>query len=262
MSLVSQQQIDQFHELGYFLTDVVIETPMLDAMAAEMERVYQEHLATARASGDAAKIAAASSARAYAPFHTMSEVGAECVKHPIYLDLCRAFIGPDADLYYNQITTKYPDPGRGKIFGWHQDSGYTRTIPQAYITCWTAITDSTLDNGTIWVIPGSHKWGVQPHVRVADTPEKWGGLEAVFDDESGAIPVEVKAGQVACFSSLTLHRSGPNTSQTLRRGFVPQYHVPGVVREETGEPFGDQWPVLRDGKRVDVPVFSGLLAAK
>lgn len=257
MSLITEQQKDQFHELGYFLTDVVIEKNLLEAMALEMERVYQEKVAEARRTGNAEKVRAALEARSHSPFHTMSAVGAEFVKHPIYLDLCRAFIGPDADLYYNQITTKYPE--LGKIFGWHQDSGYSTTIPLAYITCWTAITDATVDNGTIWVIPGSHKWGVLPHESVADTPEKWGGKEAVFSDESGAIPVEVKAGQVACFSSLTLHRSGPNTTNTLRRGFVPQYHVPGVVLTETGKPWGDQWPVLRNNQRHDVPVFSRLL---
>jgi hypothetical protein len=41
MSLVTQQQIAQFHEEGYFLTAVVIEPSTLDAMCVEMERVFQ-----------------------------------------------------------------------------------------------------------------------------------------------------------------------------------------------------------------------------
>lgn len=257
MSLISQQQIDQFHEEGYFLTDVVLEPSTLDAMCEEMERVFQENVTAARKTGNEAAEKAALAARAIAPFHVRSDVAAELVKHPIYLDMCRAFIGPDVDLYYNQITTKYPEGG--KIFGWHQDSGYTTTNAPSYITCWTAITDATIDNGTIWVIPGSHKWGILPHEAQEETPDKFGGVDAVFEDESGAIPVEAKAGQIACFSSLTLHRSGPNTSDTLRRAYVPQYHTPGATLVKTGKPFGDQWPVLRDNQRVDVPVSSGML---
>lgn len=259
MSLINQQQIDQFHDIGYLITDVVFTPSELQAMADEMERVYQADLAAARASGDAQKVAEAKGRRAYTPFHTMSDVAAEFAKAPIYLDLCRAFVGPDADLYYNQATTKPPE--RGRIFSWHQDSGYTVTSPLEYITCWTAITDATLDNGCVWVIPGSHKMGLLPHIDEPETDDTYGGMTAQFDDDSGAIPVPVKAGQVACFSSLTLHRSGPNVSNTLRRGFVPQYHVPGVTLTETGQLFGDQWPVMRDNVRVDVPVRSGLLAS-
>ena len=45
--------------------------------------------------------------------------------------------------------------------------------------------------------------------------------------------------------------SGPNTSRnSMRRGYVPQYHVPGVILKKTGKPVGDQFPVLRNGLRV------------
>lgn len=259
MGMISAQQIEQFHEIGYFVTDVAFDVQQLTAMADDMERVHDADVAAAVAAGNADEIAAAQDRRAYAPFHTMSDAAAEFCKAPVYLDMCRALIGPDADLYYNQAATKMPELGR--IFKWHQDSGYTETEPLAYLTCWTAITDSNLENGCIWVIPGSHKWGVLPHVNEDEDSANYGARVAQFDDESGAIPVEMKAGQVACFSSLTLHRSGPNTSDTLRRGYVPQYHTPDVVMKSTGERFGDQWPVLRDGERIDVPVTSGLLAS-
>ena len=77
-------------------------------------------------------------------------------------------------------------------------------------------------------------------------------LRAKFLDDSGAVPVEMKAGQVAIFSSLTLHMSGPNTSNnSTRRGYVPQYHVPDVILKKTGQPIGDQFPVLRNGHRIN-----------
>jgi phytanoyl-CoA hydroxylase len=71
----------------------------------------------------------------------------------------------------------------------------------------------------------------------------------VVEDESDAIPVEMQPGQVAVFSSLMLHKSGPNTSGEIRRGFVPQYHHPGAILASSGEPWGDRYPVLRGGRR-------------
>ena len=48
-----------------------------------------------------------------------------------------------------------------------------------------------------------------------------------------------------------LHKSGPNTTtNSYRRGFVPQYHVPGVCLKGTGELFGEQVPILRNGQLV------------
>ena len=65
------------------------------------------------------------------------------------------------------------------------------------------------------------------------------------------MPVEMRAGQVAVFSSLMFHKSGPNISHDRTRyGFIPQYHVPGVILKRSGQPIGDQFPVLRNSKIV------------
>jgi ectoine hydroxylase-related dioxygenase (phytanoyl-CoA dioxygenase family) len=114
-----------------------------------------------------------------------------------------------------------------------------------YITCWTAIGRTYIDNGCIWVLPKSHKLGLVEHV--------WNPLTSSYAltlDETTQVPVEMKAGQVAIFSSLTLHKSGPNVSKDTRYGYVPQYHVPNVIKFPDRKPFGDLYPVLRDGKCV------------
>ncbi|MDA0747793.1 MAG: phytanoyl-CoA dioxygenase family protein, partial [bacterium] len=125
-------------------------------------------------------------------------------------------------------------------------SGYTETDPLEYITCWTAISRTFVENGCIWIIPGSHKQGLQKHTRDEENSE----LVASFTGEENAIPVEMAPGQIAIFSSLMLHKSGANTSGEVRHGYVPQYHHPGVIRVNTGEPFGDRYPVLRNGNPV------------
>lgn len=250
MDLISDVEIKEFRDSGFFLTDIVFTPDELAPMAAEMDRVYAEDLCQAEASGDVDAVEQARGRRSFGQFHTLSEVAAQFVKKPIYLAACHRLIGTDADLYYNQATTKMPE-GYGKVFDWHQDSGYTTTEPLEYITCWTAISDSDLGNGCIWVIPESHKRGVLEHCQEAEDAERYGGKNAQLENDDGAVPVEMRAGQVAIFSSLLLHRSGPNTSKDRpRRAYVPQYHVPDPIMVSTGQPWGDRLPVLRHGVAV------------
>jgi phytanoyl-CoA hydroxylase len=244
MPLISQSQISQFHDLGYFLTDVAFPSSDIKAMSDEFDRLHQEAITAAEQRGDPLGIKFARLRPFIGAVHKQSPVALAFIKSPIYLEACATFLGPNADLYYNQAVIKPPE--QGMSFAWHQDSGYKVTRPLEYITCWTAISDTTLDNGCIWVLPKSHKAGLIPHYRDTVTSE----TKPVSLDESGAIPVPMKAGQVAIFSSFTLHKSGPNTSHTIRKGYVPQYHHPNVVAADTGLPFGDQLPILREGKPV------------
>src|SRR6202034_175456 len=68
---------------------------------------------------------------------------------------------PILRLYWDQAVYKKPE--YPKPFPWHQDNGYTYIEPQAYLTCWVALNDATLDNGCPWVIPGGHLRGTLAH---------------------------------------------------------------------------------------------------
>ncbi len=244
MSLITDAQVAQFRELGYFVTAPMFSEAELAPVREEFDRLHRERIAEAEQGQDAKAIELAR----YRPFigqaHTRSAVLHRLVRAPIYLEACARFIGPDADLYYNQVVIKPPE--KGQSFAWHQDSGYVLTNPLAYITCWTAISATTLENGCIWVIPKSHTWGLQEHRHDEVTRQLY-----VDCPETDAIAVPMAAGQVAIFSSLTLHKSGPNTSGTVRRGYVPQYHVPNVISVKSGKPWGDLHPVLRGGRPVE-----------
>ena len=107
---------------------------------------------------------------------------------------------------------------------WHQDEVYIPTRDRSLCGAWIAIDDATLDNGCLWVLPGSHRPGVlypqRPHGRELefdDAPESYG-----FDD-SHALPVEAPAGSVVFFNGYLLHRSLKNTSSQHRRALVNHY---------------------------------------
>ncbi len=72
-------------------------------------------------------------------------------------------IGPDILGLNNLYIWKPPKIGLG--FPWHQDKWYFNWQYKTEITVgtWTAIDAADRDNGCLYVIPGSHKYGILAH---------------------------------------------------------------------------------------------------
>jgi phytanoyl-CoA hydroxylase len=137
------------------------------------------------------------------------------------LDIVEELIGPDIKLFGSQLFMKPPG---GVEKPYHQDSPYFSIEPMALVTCWIALDDVTVENGCLWVVPGSHRLGPLPHT------EKWlvGDREdkRVPDsefDRSTEIPVTLSPGSCSFHHSLILHMSHPNHTNTSRRGLAFHY---------------------------------------
>ena len=128
--------------------------------------------------------------------------------------LAADFVGPDVRIYWDQAVYKRPEPVRE--FPWHQDTGYTFTLPQHYLTCWVPLVDATIDNGCPWILPGGHVRGTLHHWW---TDVGW----RCVDEAPEAVPVEAAVGDVICFSSLAPHRTGPNVTDEVRKAYILQY---------------------------------------
>ena len=92
------------------------------------------------------------------------------------------------------------------------------------VSSWVALDDVTIDNGCMWVVPGSHLNGPKDH------SEKWMvGDRAdmrVPDHEINKkeeLPILLKSGDVSFHHSLLLHRSGPNETEFRRRGLATHF---------------------------------------
>ena len=74
-------------------------------------------------------------------------------------------------------------------------------------------------------VPGSHKGDMLEHVDTFDEDNVLTrGQEASVEiDESRAVPVELKPGQVSLHHGKLLHASGPNRSASPRIGLSIQY---------------------------------------
>lgn len=153
----------------------------------------------------------------------------------------------DARLYWEQSVAK-PPQARTEL-PWHQDNGYTPLIPEEYVTCWLALDDAELENGCLWVIPGSHRHGTQAH-RNGAGPFRVGHE----GPDADGVPVPVGRGSVLVFSSLLMHRSGPNTTDRPRRAWIIQYCGAATRSALSGKVLDDRLLCATDGEWLDEPV--------
>jgi ectoine hydroxylase-related dioxygenase (phytanoyl-CoA dioxygenase family) len=154
--------------------------------------------------------------------HKASEVMHGYLAHPGVVDALTQVIGPDVKAMQSMLFIK-PSGKPGQA--WHQDEYFIPTRDRSLTGTWIAMDDATVDNGCLWVIPGSHAPGVlYPQRDHGDTRFDCAGeaYEFPYSDED-AVPVEMEAGSVVLFNGYLLHRSLPNTSGRYRRALACHY---------------------------------------
>ena len=145
---------------------------------------------------------------------------------------------------------------QGGVVAWHQDYSYwTRTKPIAHLTCWCSLDDSTIQNGCLQYVPGSHRWGL------LDKPVLAGDLMGIKNyltpkqlEEFNPVHVEVKAGEAIFHHSLTLHGSGENKSNQPRRAFVINVFADGVT-SDSNDTLLNGVPVVPKGQKMEGQFF-------
>ena len=137
--------------------------------------------------------------------------------HQNILGIMQQILGPDIKMWRNSLLLKPPDVGSQK--GMHQDSPYWPIEPMDLCSCWFAIDDATPENGCMGALPGAHKLGPLPHVKVTDDFVVEEG-HYNFDDME---LVPVPAGGGLFFHSLLPHYTAPNHSEKWRRAIALSY---------------------------------------
>jgi ectoine hydroxylase-related dioxygenase (phytanoyl-CoA dioxygenase family) len=94
---------------------------------------------------------------------------------------------------------------------------------------WLAVTEATLENGCLHVLPGSHTEPVHTHVADGRPGANHGYVEIVDHDMSAAEPVLMEPGDLLVFDSHLMHRSTDNESSGIRAAMVYHYAAAGTV---------------------------------
>lgn len=99
----------------------------------------------------------------------------------------------------------------------------------ATTSVWIAVTESTIDNGCLRFIPGSHRTDDPGLHDSTPRPNEMfsGSLDPTSFEESTAVDIELQPGQFAMFDVYTIHGSQPNSGTQARAGFTCRY-MPGT----------------------------------
>lgn len=155
--------------------------------------------------------------------HKISPLMTETLAHPALVDALTAVIGPNVKCMQSMLFIKASGkPGQA----WHQDEIYIPTRDRSLTGAWIALDDATVENGCLWVIPGSHKPGILWELGENDDRRfDCSGESQNFPwSNDDAVPVEMKAGSVVLFNGYLLHRSLPNRAPSgFRRSLVNHY---------------------------------------
>lgn len=156
--------------------------------------------------------------------HKISDVMLSQLSHPAIVDGLTQVIGPDVKAMQSMLFIK-PSGKPGQA--WHQDENFIPTRDRSLTAAWIAMDNATVENGCLWVLPGSHVPGVlypqrDHHSDLFDCAPEAYGFPYTDDD---AVPVELEAGSVLLFNGYLLHRSHVNHGPpgTFRRTLVNHY---------------------------------------
>lgn len=156
------------------------------------------------------------------------------VHHPALLDAVEDIVGPDILCWSSRLFIK--DPHDGGYVSWHQDLPYWGLdVSENILTAWVALSPAVRENGVMKVIPGSHRKLVEHREGVANNLLLRGQEVAVDVDETQAVFMELRAGEMSLHHGLIFHASEPNLSSERRIGFAIRY-IPTAVRPLEGLP--------------------------
>jgi len=159
--MISQENIDFYYENGYLIVEDALSPQEVAEIRAETVHICRgergdiiglpEH--------DPAETDDEVISRVLCVHHPhkLSDVMMSYMKHPTIINVLTGVIGPDVKSMQSMLFIKSAGkPGQA----WHQDEDFIPTRDRSLIGAWIALDDATVDNGCLWIIPGSHKHGV------------------------------------------------------------------------------------------------------
>jgi ectoine hydroxylase-related dioxygenase (phytanoyl-CoA dioxygenase family) len=163
--LLSHRQIEQFHAQGWIHVKSLIDAPAVARLRGEVESLHEQMAAH---TPPGVGVAWEDETPADRPRRIRQLMHSEKVSPAIeslltsdtMLDVVEQLIGPRIILYHSKLMMKAARDG--SFTPWHQDFGYWRyssKVP-SQVNCMLSIDPSTLANGCIRFVPGSHKAGL------------------------------------------------------------------------------------------------------
>ncbi|MCJ8332317.1 MAG: phytanoyl-CoA dioxygenase family protein [Lentisphaeria bacterium] len=218
--------LEFYKEQGYLVKEQVLSSEEIEGLIAETIKIFRGKRGEVEGLRDTSEMSDDEIFRMHNAIyhsHKISDLFLSTISHPAITEILAEIISPNVKCMQSMIFCKPPGtPGQA----WHQDEVPIPTRDKSLCGCWIALDDATLENGCLWVIPGSNKPGLLYERKKQNDP-RYDGVDQSYghpytDDD--AIPVEVKAGSVVFFNGYLMHRSLKNeTDDLFRRALVFHY---------------------------------------
>lgn len=232
---LTEQQVAFYREQGYLAGVRLLDDQQVEVLREQLEPLFQpdhpgqewwyEYHTNESADPNRVLFHALGAWRITPAFHDL-------LWNPAFTVPASQLLEGSVRFWHDQLFCK---PAKhGGVVAWHQDYSYwTRTKPIAHLTCWIALDDTTVENGAVHYIPGSHHWNLLPITGLA------GDMEAIrqvltaeqWEQFQKPVAVELKKGECTFHHSLMVHGSFENRSERSRRATVINAFRDGVYSD-------------------------------
>lgn len=221
---LTQEQLEAYERDGFCSPVDVMTEAEAEGLRVRLEAVEKEHPEV---------LAPSERNNAHLVLSAIDEIA----HHPGILDAVEDVLGPDILVFGSVLFAKEPhSPG---FVSWHQDATYMGLSPHVGVTAWVALSPSTPESGCMRMLPGTHKDGIRDHVDTfGDDNILTRGQEIDIgdtDDESRAVDLVLRPGQMSLHHCRTIHSSRPNKADYRRIGVVIQSYIPHHVHQTIGD---------------------------
>ncbi|GAB3003806.1 hypothetical protein GCM10027284_21930 [Cyclobacterium sediminis] len=259
---LTEEQIAFFNENGYLPNIKLLEHWQVASLNKELESItdpnqpgmdlFYEFVSNESANPDTVLFHSLGHWRVKEGFH-------DILWNPAFVMAASQLLGDNSvRFWHDQLFCK---PAKhGGVVAWHQDYSYwTRSVPMQHLTCWVGLDDVDVDNGCLYYVPKSHKWGL------LDKPELAGDMEGLMEylteeqkKEFKPVPIEMERGYGTFHHPLMVHGSYENKSERSRRAFVLNVFADGT-KSNTDQELLKGVPVFSPGEKLEGQFFPMLI---
>jgi ectoine hydroxylase-related dioxygenase (phytanoyl-CoA dioxygenase family) len=244
--LVTQNDLKQFQDEGYFVLESIISEQELSNLRIECQKSLDEQVESMERVG-AETLGLSHKGKRYSlPCrHEESPSLERFLFGDLMMEIVGPVLGPNAYLFLELFVIKWPRTGLP--FAWHQDSGYLLGNPhKPYISLWCALDDMTTENGALFVLPFSRAESREVAEHKRDNMVN--DLVGYYGSDPGVV-LPVPSGSIIVLSSTTFHCSSANHTDKPRRAFLASYSSEPIT-DKSGRLWNQAVPFIEGGMKV------------
>ena len=247
--MVTQEQIDFFRDKGYLRYGQVLSQDEIELYRERLDQVIDEENRGGRDDelefkyGHRRPDEIEEFARPITQYINMwkrDDAYLNLLHHPVITGVAKALLGTDRlRLWHDQIISKPPhDNGH---FHFHQDFYLWPLMDPNILTCWLALDDVNPTNGSMHVVPSSHRdprFGLESYAAEmeaitaaearGETTEPSDRVKMQDEPASIGLSVDLPAGGCMFHHCLNFHATPPNVTEGQRRAHIMIFMADGV----------------------------------